>query len=137
MYTIPSVDPDRDGVKARTFGEVGDEVCAHDLERSQWYFVWDKGNTGRMGPDFVCLTLSISLHVTGYKSFHPRPVEVPLDKFMRPQSSWVSNRWKVVMYPHGFALEFAVMGDVKMPLEEECSILVVPVGKAVLDHYIV
>jgi hypothetical protein len=134
---IPLVNPDRDGVKAFTFKEVGDEVHAHDLKRSRWYFAWDKGNSGRMGPDFVGLTLSASLHVTGYKSFHPWPIEVSFGKLMCPQSSWVSNHLKVMMYPYGFTLEFVVVGDVKTPLKEECSILIVPVGEAVPDYCIV
>jgi hypothetical protein len=90
-----------------------------------------------MGPDFVGLTLNASLHITGYKSFHPWLIEVPFGKFIRPQSPWVSNRWKVMMYTHGFTSEFAVVGDVETLLEEECPILVVPIGEAVLDCYVV
>jgi hypothetical protein len=41
------------------------------------------------------------------------------------------------MYTHGFTSEFAVVGDVEALLEEECPILVVPIGKAVPDRYIV
>jgi hypothetical protein len=83
---IASVDPDGDGVKALAFGEIGDEVCAHDLKRSQWYFVWDEGDGRRMGPDLVGLTLNASLHITSYKSFHPWPIKVPFGKFVRLQS---------------------------------------------------
>jgi hypothetical protein len=90
-----------------------------------------------MGPDFVCLTFGASLHIAGHKPFHPRPVEVPFSKFVRPQSSRVSNCWKVVMYPHGFASEVAVVGDVKTPFKGQCSVLVVPVGKAIPDCHVV
>jgi hypothetical protein len=41
------------------------------------------------------------------------------------------------MYTHGFTSEFAVVGDVETLLEEECPVLVVPIGKAVPDHYVV
>jgi hypothetical protein len=49
----------------------------------------------------------------------------------------MSSRWEVVMYPHGFASEVAVVGNVKTPLEGQSPVLIVSVGKAVPNRRVV